>query len=253
MKGILNETLTPRRAARVFALSACVSLAVVAHAQTTGHEKNAAHHNHGGTRHEGHEAALTAHDDGIETAAPEELIRRNSVNLSLPDVDVLDQDGRPLRFHTDLVKGKVVLVSFIYTTCVFTCTTQGKSLASLQKLLGERLGREVTLLTVSTDPETDMPAKLKKWGAAFGARDGWIFVTGETAAMERLRKAFPGVRAGRDTHESLIFIGNDARRLWVRADGQRPTREILSLLEAVAATNSARVTTTAVGHHPPRT
>jgi protein SCO1/2 len=204
---------------------------------TTGsHDHHAAGHTH-------HEAS-PAPDDTVEIAAPEELIRLNRVSLSVPEVEVLDQDGRRIPFHADLVKGKVVVVSFIYTTCVFTCTSQGKSLSRLQQMLGERLGREVTLITVSTDPETDTPAKLKSWGATFGARRGWTFVTGEKTSLERLRKAFPGVRAGRDAHESIIFVGNDARGLWVRADGLRPTREILSLLDAVAAPADARAAST---------
>lgn len=249
MKVSRTETISPRRAFVLIAALTLTSAGALAQAGPQTDRRHgptpAVNHDHHAAGHDHGETAPAASDDGVETAAPEELIRLNRVGLSVPEVEVLDQEGRRVHFHADLVKDKVVVVSFIYTTCVFTCTTQGRSLASLQKMLGERLGREVTLITVSTDPETDTPAKLKSWGAAFGAKDGWRFVTGEKALLERLRKAFPGVRAGRDVHESIIFVGNDARGLWVRADGLRPTREILSLVDAVAAPSGARAPTTA--------
>jgi protein SCO1/2 len=187
--------------------------------------------------HEHHADSLEQHNaphNPVETAAPEALIKLNRVVVPVPDVEVLDQAGRPVHFHTDLIKGKVVVISFIYTTCTDTCTAQGKQLANLQRALGDRLGREVFFVSVSTDPATDTPAKLKKWGATFGAKEGWTFVTGEHTPLESLRESFPGVRAGRDAHEAIIFIGNDTRGLWVRADGLRPTDEILSLIDTIS-------------------
>jgi cytochrome oxidase Cu insertion factor (SCO1/SenC/PrrC family) len=195
----------------------------------------AASHEHHAESREQH----TAPQSPVETAAPEALIKLNRVRVSVPDVKALDQEGRPVLFHTDLIEGKVVVVSFIYTSCIDTCTAQGKQLAQLQRALGERLGREVYFVIVSTDPATDTPAKLKKWSETFGAKDGWTLITGEQMPLESLRESFPGVRAGRDAHEAIIFIGNDARGLWVRADGLRPVDELLSLIDAVSAPKEA--------------
>ena len=246
LKGNRGENFSSRRVARVLCLLGVLALAPAdAFAQAAqppargatppaaGHDQHAGGHDHAGG-HE-HHAAPSGPRRGVETASPEALIKLNRVGLSPPDEEVLDQDGRRVRFHADLLKGKVAVVSFVYTSCVYTCAAQGKYLANLQAALGERLGREVFFVVVSTDPETDTPARLKRWGETFGAKAGWTFVTGGKTPLENVRGRFPGVRSGRDVHDSIIFIGNDARGLWVRADAIRPTEEILALLDAVAA------------------
>lgn len=232
MKVNIGKHFSPRPVRRWLCLLAAFALAPAgSFAQT--HAPAAPQDRHAGDH--GHHPAPAGARHAVEIAAPEALIKLNRVELSLADEEVFDQDGRRLRFHADLIKDKVTVVSFIYTSCVYTCTSQGKFLAKLQAALGERLGREVFFVVVSTDPEADTPAKLKSWGETFGAGAGWTFVTGATAPLENLRKRFPGVRAGRDVHEALIFIGNDARGLWVRADSLRPTEEILSLVNSIAA------------------
>jgi protein SCO1 len=248
MKESSGEVFSSRPSRRALYLAGVLTLASVcvaapvAFGQTSQRPERregttpAAQHEHHAAHHEPQRAPPAT----VETASSAELIKLNRVEIQVPDVEVLEQEGRRVRFHTDLIKGKVVVVSFIYTSCPYTCPAQGKYLASLQRALGDRLGREVFLITVSTDPLNDTPARLKKWGVTFGAKEGWSFVTGEESTLENLRERFPGVRAGRDTHEALIFVGDDARGLWVRADGLRPTAEILSLIEAVAAFNVGR-------------
>ncbi|HEV7903489.1 MAG TPA: SCO family protein [Pyrinomonadaceae bacterium] len=209
---------------RTLCLAAALTLAPVVATAQTGH----AHHAGGAEQ----RAAPPA---PVETSPPEALIKLNRVEINVPEVRVLDQEGRPVRFYADLIKGKVVVVSFIYTTCIATCTAQGKQLARLQRALGEKMGREVFFVVVSTDPATDRPAKLKHWAETFGAKQGWTLITDADAPFRTLRESFPGVRAGRDVHEAIVFIGNDARGLWVRADGLRPVEELLSLINALSA------------------
>lgn len=86
----------------------------------------------------------------------------------LPDLALIDQDGRSVHFYSDLIKDKIVLISFFYTSCAYTCLMQGKVLSELQAELGERLGKEVFLISVTMDPETDTPGPLKIWGAQQG-------------------------------------------------------------------------------------
>src|SRR5688572_30653268 len=61
--------------------------------------------------------------------------------LSIPDVDVLDQDGRKRKFYTDFVKGKVVVINLVFTTCRGMCPLLGANFSRLQTVLGKRLGR----------------------------------------------------------------------------------------------------------------
>jgi protein SCO1/2 len=224
MKRNLGAARSSSPLGRALCLTAALALALPTATAQDGHE-----HPVGGVERRGAARAP------VETSPPEALIKLNRVEIPIPDVEALDQDGHPVHFYTDLIKGKVVVVSFIYTSCTDTCTAQGRQLSRLQRALGERLGREVFFVVVSTDPTTDRPARLKKWAETFGAKRGWTLLTGADAPLKSLRESFPGVRGGRDVHEAIIFIGNAARGLWVRADGLRPAEELLSLIDAIRA------------------
>lgn len=132
----------------------------------------------------------------------------------IPDVDCLDQNGKKLRFHTDLVKGKVVVISFIYTSCTYMCPRIGEGVARLQTALGDRVGRDVHLISVSTDPVTDTPEKLKAWATRLKTKEGWTWVTGEKSEMDRLLKVLIGDTSGNKTHAPLLLIGNEATNVW---------------------------------------
>jgi protein SCO1/2 len=68
---------------------------------------------------------------------------------------LVDQDGKRIDFYNDLVKGRVVAINFIYTTCNSICPMQGNQFARLQAMLGDRLGKDVLLISISADPETE--------------------------------------------------------------------------------------------------
>jgi len=154
--------------------------------------------------------------------------------LAIPDVAALDQDGKPLRFYSDLIKGKAVMLNFVFTSCTYVCPMQGASFSKLQAALGDRLGKDVSLISVSIDPLTDTPQRLKSWGARFGARPGWTLVTGSEAEMDRLLRALTGDPAGVSEHSAAVFIGDYDRGVWVRADGlDDPARLIQTLDNAL--------------------
>lgn len=153
---------------------------------------------------------------------------------AIPDVAALDQNGKPLRFYSDLIKGKAVMLNFVFTSCTYVCPMQGANFSKLQAALGDRLGKDVSLISVSIDPLTDTPQRLKSWGARFGARPGWTLVTGSKAEMDRLLRALTGDPSGVSEHSAVVLIGNYDRGVWVRADGlDDPARLIQTLDNAL--------------------
>src|SRR5207302_10938607 len=84
-----------------------------------------------------------------------------SLELSIPDVPVVTQDGEHLSFHRDLVAGKVVAINFIFTTCTTVCPPLGVKFGTLQRLLGDHFGKDAFLISVSVDPINDTHARLK--------------------------------------------------------------------------------------------
>jgi protein SCO1 len=152
----------------------------------------------------------------------------------IPDVDCIDQNGKKLRFHTDLVKGKVVVINFIYTTCTYLCARIGESTARLQTALGDRVGRDVYLISVSTDPVTDTPEKLKAWATRLKAKDGWTLVTGEKAEMDRLLKVLTGDPTGQKTHSPLLLIGNEATNVWTDSYAFESPAKLIQQIDRVS-------------------
>ena len=159
------------------------------------------------------------------------------VKVTIPDLVLRDQDGRKVRFYSDLIKGKVVVLSFFYTSCTYTCTMQGRVFSELQALLGERLGAAVFLISVTTDPVTDTSERLKAWATRHSAKPGWTLVTGEEAEMNKLLIQFTGNTAGGGMHLAATFIGNDRRGFWTSGVGVFAPEELLRAVDYVAREN----------------
>ena len=163
-----------------------------------------------------------------------------SSKMNIPDVEVLDQNGKKLHFYTDLVKGQTVAINFIFTTCTTICPPLGATFARVQKELGDKAGRDVRFISISVDPATDTPERLKAWGAKFHAGDSWTFVTGNKPEIDQLLNALGASSARREDHSPTVLIGNDANGNWTRTYGLANTSTLVNLInDAVAAKPAA--------------
>lgn len=166
------------------------------------------------------------------STSPTNPNQKESAAKNIPDLEVYDQDGKTLRFYTDLIKGKLVAINFLFTSCKFICPMQGESFSKLQAALGNRLGRDVWLISISTDPEIDSPVKLKGWGKLFGAKDGWTFVTGKQKNIERILEML-GVSVTKEEHSPIALIGHGDKGTWIRADGLSEPERFMKLFDQV--------------------
>ena len=153
------------------------------------------------------------------------------IHSSIPDAEVVDQNGKPLHFYSDLIKGKSVIVNFMFTSCTYICPMQGANFSRIQAALGDRLGKDVTLVSVTVDPVTDTPERLKAWGQRFGARAGWTLVTGTKAEMDKLLRALTGDPSGFKEHSAVAYIGNYDRGVWIRADALDAPARLINTLD----------------------
>jgi protein SCO1 len=149
----------------------------------------------------------------------------------IPDVLLTDQDNQSVHFHSDLVKGKIVVMNFIFTSCTTVCSPMGATFAALQRRLGDRPG--VVLISVSIDPVTDTPARLKSWSQRFHAGPGWTLVTGPRTEVERLLKSFGVYSPNRFTHAPIALVGSDASGRWERVSGLLAPDKFVSLIDAM--------------------
>jgi cytochrome oxidase Cu insertion factor (SCO1/SenC/PrrC family) len=157
-------------------------------------------------------------EDKAETDSPQPTVAETA-KMDIPDIELLDQNGRKIHFYSDLVKGHTVAINFIFTTCTTICPPLGATFARVQKELGDRMGRDVRLISITVDPATDTPERLKAWGAKFHAGDGWTFVTGDKPQVDELLRALGASSARREDHSPTILIGNDTTGTWTRTYG----------------------------------
>jgi len=156
-----------------------------------------------------------------------------TVSLTVPNTSVVDQNGNRIRFYDDLVKGRVVAINFIFTTCTTICPPLTATFHRVQQQLGqERL--PVQLISISVDPVTDTPERLRDFASKFKAEPGWTFVTGDKASIETLLKALGAAVADKNDHTPMILIGNEATGHWTRTYGLAPPTAILRAITDVA-------------------
>ncbi|MDQ3804621.1 MAG: SCO family protein [Acidobacteriota bacterium] len=165
-----------------------------------------------------------------QAATAAAAVHTSGAGMHIPDVELLDQDGRKVRFYSDLVKGKTVAINFIFTTCTTICPPLGATFARVQKDLGERTGRDVHFISISVDPAVDTPERLKAWGAKFHAGPGWTFVTGSKPQVDELLRALAASTARREDHSPTVLIGNDARGQWTRTYGLAKPSQLVKLI-----------------------
>src|SRR5215213_373887 len=162
--------------------------------------------------------------------APAETSRRK---MAIPDVEVLDQDGNALHFYRDLIKDKTVAINFIFTNCTTICPPLAATFAHVQKEMGDRVGKDVHFISISVDPLTDTPERLKAWGAKFKAGPGWTFVTGNKQEMDKLLNALGASVSGREDHTPSVIVGNDLKSIWTRTFGLARTSQMSGWIESV--------------------
>lgn len=147
------------------------------------------------------------------------------------DVALIDQNGERHRFYSDLLKNKTVIVNSFFTTCTSICPPMAQRLGKIQEALGDRLGKEVFILSISVDPVKDRPEKLKTYAEQFKAKPGWYFLTGKKENVDwALYKLGQYVEA-KDDHTSVMIVGNEAKGVWKKVFGMGKVEELIKVVE----------------------
>ncbi|MEK6282505.1 MAG: SCO family protein [Acidobacteriota bacterium] len=180
---------------------------------------------HGGTA----ESATTASQPPA-TLDPDRI---STIKVNIPDIEVVDQEGKKVHFYSDLIKGKTVAINFIFTTCTTICPPLAATFARVQREMGDRVGRDAHFISISVDPVTDTPERLKAWGAKFRAGAGWTFVTGGKEEIDNLLNALGASVGRREDHSPTVIIGNDLTGEWTRAYGLAKPSQLVALIHKV--------------------
>ncbi|HKU78130.1 MAG TPA: SCO family protein [Pyrinomonadaceae bacterium] len=177
--------------------------------------------------------ALRFTKDKPKEEAPPEPEENTSTAMRIPDVTVRDQNGKSLNFYTDLVKGKVVAINFVFTTCTTICPPLTATFRRVQQQLAEQKS-SVQLISISVDPAIDTPERLRDFAAKFKVEPGWAFVTGTTSDINSLLQQLGVAVANKNDHTPMILIGNDQTGYWTRAYGLSSPTSLVKLINDAA-------------------
>jgi protein SCO1 len=137
-----------------------------------------------------------------------------------PNVPLVTQDGKTVRFYDDLLKGKSVAINVIYTSCKDECPLETAKLAQLQEIFGARMGKDIFFYSISIDPKRDTPQVLKAYTKNFEVGPGWLFLTGKEADIKLVVKKLGLSRgsdsANKDGHTASLMVGNEPSGQWMR-------------------------------------
>jgi protein SCO1 len=137
-----------------------------------------------------------------------------------PNVPLITQDGKVVRLYDDLLKGKSVAINLIYTTCSASCPLETARLVQVQRILGDRVGKDVFFYSISIDPKRDTPEVLKAYMQKYHVGPGWLFLTGNEEDIKLIGRKL-GLSsltdaATRDGHRPSLMIGNEPAGQWMR-------------------------------------
>ena len=182
--------------------------------------------------HDAHRQGAAPSDDGVPALqTPGEKIPRRldegEQRRYFTDTKLLDQDGREVRFYTDALRGKIVLISFIYTNCTDICPILMHNLSDVQNSLGDRFGKDVFFVSISVDPEDDTPEELKKYAGRYEAKPGWTFLTGPKKDVDAVIRRFGEFQEDFEDHSMTFVLGDVKNARWSKMRGDQPPETVL--------------------------
>jgi protein SCO1/2 len=168
--------------------------------------------------------------DAAAEAAAEEKARNY-----FTDLEVVDQNGKRLRFYSDVLKGRVVLINFIFTNCPDACPMVTHKLMQVRELMVPAIKDDVWFVSISVDPERDTPQAMKAFLTKQGVDESrWLFLTGEKKNLEFIVKRLGQYTQEVEAHSTLMLAGNDRTRHWTRVMPMVPPQGVAEQLRALA-------------------
>lgn len=158
-----------------------------------------------------------------------------NVNVQLYDLELVTQEGKRVRFKSDVVADKLVAMTFIFTTCTTICPIYNAIFSQLQPLLGERLGKDVVMVTLTLDPTRDVVGRMKRTAQKFGAQPGWLYLTGEKPNVDQVLKGLGAYFPNFEEHPPMALVGDGKTGTWKRFNGFPSPEQVLAMIDELQA------------------
>lgn len=171
---------------------------------------------------------------GLVTAqAQEPAAEQSGAQKYFSDVVLVNQNGEKMRLYSDLLQGKTVIINSFFATCQGSCLPLMRNMQKVQESLGDRLGKDARVISISVDPEVDTPTALKAYANKLKAKPGWYFLTGDKASVDFALKKLGQFVDNKESHLNIFIIGNERTGLWKKAFGLAKSEDIVKVVDSV--------------------
>lgn len=156
----------------------------------------------------------------------EDRSREKTRKHYFPNFELTTHEGKKVKFYDDLIKDKIVVLNFMYAQCDGICVPITANLKRVQKLLGNRVGRDIFMYSITLKPEEDTPERLKHYVHMHHVKPGWTFLTGKPEEIGILRRKLgfytSNAKLDKDVtnHIGMVRYGNEARQWWAMFPGR---------------------------------
>lgn len=196
----------------------------------------------GDSDHAQHQHGAAGADDphaGHKTMMNEPAEPGESTKVDLLDRTLVDQHGKNVKFVSDVIGERIVVMDFVYTTCTTVCPILSAVFGQVQNRLGDRLGDDVVLVSVSVDPVRDTPQRLEAYAKKFNAQPGWIWLTGPKRTMDEVLDGLGAYSPNFEDHAAMVLIGDGKDGQWSRFYGFPNPERIVEQVNALQAARNA--------------
>ena len=168
----------------------------------------------------------------LASSAPAMVAKAGPRADYFPNAVLETHDGKKLRFYDDLVQGKIVAFNMMYAVCTGICPGNTANLLQVQEALGQRLGKDVFMYSLTLQPELDTPRALQEYVNRYHIKPGWTFLTGHPKEMDTIRRKLgffnddPKIDANLATHTGMVRIGNEALDRWFMMPALSPPKQL---------------------------
>jgi len=169
-----------------------------------------------------------------------EDVQGKPAEVRLHDRTLVDQDGRTVKFASEVIGDRLVVIDTFFTTCAQICPILSAIFMDLQDLLGGRQGKEVVLVSLTVDPVTDIPPRLKEYARTWNARPGWMFLGGEKKTVDLVLTGLGLYSSDFTSHPAAFLVGDARSGTWTRFYGFASPEQILGKIDELAAARGNR-------------
>lgn len=211
----------PARIVFVFVALALLGTGAISHAQDApgGHDPHAAHRN------------MMRADTQV---AP------SGETIEVPDKRLVAHTGEKFLLSSELIGDRIVVLDFVYTTCTTVCPVLSAILSQVQRDLGDRLGKDVILVSITVDPLRDTPQRLASYAQKMKAADGWYWLTGPKLDVDDVLKSLGVYTPNFADHPSVVLVGDAGADDWSRFVGFPGATQIVSRINELTAAREAQ-------------